>query len=78
MTDHIETRHKIEDIVEVRTFSELLDRCVVTQSGINRTIMELHYLKDKDFRYIADLLGYSEGAIKKRHRRILNKIKYLL
>lgn len=76
MTEHIETRNKLKEIVEIQTFSDLLDRCILSEE--DRRIMELHYLQDKDLRYIADLLGYSEGTIKKRHRKVLKKLKQIL
>ncbi len=76
MTEHIETRNRLKEIVEIQTFSDLLDRCILSEE--DRQIMELHYLRGKDLRYIADLLGYSEGTIKKRHRRILKKLKQIL
>lgn len=76
MTEHIETRTKLKEIVEIQTFSDLLDRCILSKE--DRRIMELHYLQDKDLRYIADLLGYSEGTIKKRHRKVLKKLKQIL
>lgn len=76
MTEHIETRNRLKDIVEIRTFSQLLDRCILSQE--DREIMELHYLQGKDLRYIGDFLGYSEGTIKKRHRRILKKLSKIL
>lgn len=76
MTEHIETRNKLKEIVEIQTFSDLLDRCILSEE--DRRIMELHYLQDKDLRYIADILGYSEGTIKKRHRKVLKKLKQIL
>lgn len=76
MTEHIETRNKLKEIVEIQTFSDLLDRCILSEE--DRRIMELHYLQNKDLRYIADLLGYSEGTIKKRHRKVLKKLKQIL
>lgn len=76
MTEHIETRTKLKEIVEIQTFSDLLDRCILSEE--DRRMMELHYLQDKDLRYIADLLGYSEGTIKKRHRKVLKRLKQIL
>lgn len=76
MTEHIETRNRLKEIVEIQTFSDLLNRCILSEE--DRQIMELHYLRGKDLRYIADLLGYSEGTIKKKHRRILKKLKQIL
>ena len=43
----------------------------------DKTIMILHYLKDKDFRYIADELGYSESTIKYRHKKAIKKLSKL-
>lgn len=77
MTEHVETRNRLQE-VEYSDFYNLLDRCMDTRSGDNRSLMELHYVEKKDFRYIGDLLGYSEGAIKKRHRKILKKLKKFL
>lgn len=76
MTEHIATRKKLKEIVEIKTFSELLNRCILSEE--ERRIMDLHYLEYKDFRYIGDLLGFSEGAIKKKHRRILRKLNQVL
>lgn len=76
MTEHIETRNRLREIVEIQTFSDLLNQCILSEE--DRQIMELHYLRGKDLRYIADLLGYSEGTIKKKHRRILKKLKQIL
>lgn len=75
-TEHLETRKRLRDIVEIRTFSDLLDRCILSDE--DRKIMDLHYLQNKDLSYIADLLGYSEGTIKKRHRRVLKKLNKIL
>lgn len=76
MTEHIKTRNKLKEIVEIQTFSDLLDRCILSEE--DRRIMELHYLQDRDLRYIGDLLGYSEGTIKKRHRKVLKKLNQIL
>lgn len=76
MIEHIETRNRLRGIVEIQTFSDLLNRCILSEE--DRQIIELHYLHGKDLRYIADLLGYSEGTIKKKHRRILKKLKQIL
>lgn len=76
MSEHIQTRTKLKEMGDLRSFSELLDRCIL--SSEDRKLLELHYLEDKDLRYIGDLLGYSEGTIKKRHRKALKKIKQVL
>lgn len=72
MTSHIQTRAKLKEICLVTAFEDLLDLC--TLSDINKEILRLHYLKEKDFRFIGDELGFSESAIKQRHRKALKKL----
>lgn len=72
MTSHIQTRAKLKEICLVTTFEDLLDLC--TLSDIDKEILRLHYLKEKDFRFIGDELGFSESAIKQRHRKALKKL----
>ena len=72
MTSHIQTRAKLKEICLVTAFEGLLDLC--TLSDIDKEILRLHYLKEKDFRFIGDELGFSESAIKQRHRKALKKL----
>ncbi len=72
MTSHIQTRAKLKEICLVTAFEDLLDLC--TLSDIDKEILRLHYLKEKDFRFIGDELGFSESAIKQRHRKALKKL----
>lgn len=72
MTSHIQTRAKLKEICLVTAFEDLLDLC--TLSDIDKEILRLHYLKEKDFRFIRDELGFSESAIKQRHRKALKKL----
>ncbi len=76
MSDHIDTRNKIKSIPKVSTLIELLDSC--TLSDEDKEIIKLHYIQNKNLGYIADIMGYSESAIKKKHKRILNKISKIL
>lgn len=76
MSEHIETRRKIKNIYDIKTLNELLDNCVLTEE--DKTIMTLHYLKGKDFRYIADELGFAESTIKHHHKKILSKLNHML
>ena len=76
MSDHIETRKKIKGIASVSSFASLIDSA--TLSDTDKQILKLHYLDEKDFRFIGDTLGYSESTIKKRHRKILAKLSRLL
>ena len=72
MTSHIQTRAKLKEICLVTAFEDLLDLC--TLSDIDKEILRLHYLKEKDFRFVGDELGFSESAIKQRHRKALKKL----
>ena len=76
MTKHIETRAKLKDIARISTLVELLDNCNLTDE--DREIIKLHYINHKELDFIADTLGYSLSAIKKKHKRILTKIDKML
>ena len=73
---HIDTKKKLKSIPKVSTFMELLDSCTLTEE--DKEIIKLHYLKGKSLSYIADILGYSESAIKKKHKTILSKLNKIL
>lgn len=74
--EHIQTRAKLQEIPRVSTFNELLDDCMISPE--EKTLMQMHYLQNKDFRYIGDMLGYSEVTMKRWHHRVLKKINKLL
>lgn len=76
LSTHIDTRKKLKNIPKVSTFMELLDSCTLTEE--DKEIIKLHYLKGKSLSYIADILGYSESAIKKKHKKVLSKLNKLL
>ena len=61
MSQHIETRRRLRDVSLVSDFESLLALCTLSE-------------EDKDFRYIGDMLGYSERTIKARHKRALKKL----
>lgn len=75
-SEHIETRKKIEDIPSVSTFDNLLDSSTLSEE--DKHIMRLHYIEDRDFSYIGEELGYSESWLKKRHRKMLKKLRKLI
>lgn len=76
MSTHIETRSKLKEIHRVQSLNELLDSCVL--SNEEKQLIRMHYIEDKDFRYIGDFLGYSEITMKRWHKRILRKLNSLL
>ena len=76
MSEHIDTRKKLKGIASVSSFQSLINS--VTLSTTDKQILTLHYIEEKDFRYIGDTLGFSESTIKKRHRKILAKLSKVL
>ena len=75
-TEHIKTRRKLKRIVDVEEFNRLIDKCVLTDDY--KTMLRMHYLKGKDFRYIGDDLGYSESTMKRWHKEALEKLHEIL
>ena len=75
-TQHIETRRKLQGIPLVAQFEEVLSLCTLDEE--DKHILRLHYLHNKDFRFIGDTLGYSERTIKARHKRALRKLSNAL
>ena len=75
VTENVKTRNHLKSIPSVQSFDSLLEQS--TLSDLDKEILRLHYLKEKDFRYIGDILGYAETTIKKRHLKALSKIKHL-
>ncbi len=75
-SEHIKTRQKLKSICEVSTFENLMEKCIL--SDIEKEILRLHYLKGKDFCYIGDELGFAEVTIKKKHKKILQKLNKLI
>ncbi len=75
MSTHIDTRRKLKDIPEIQQFDDLLDRSTLSEE--DKELLRLHYIKDKDFQYIGDAMGYAEVTIKKRHSKALKKLSKL-
>ena len=75
MSITLETRNRLKSIPDITSFDSLLERS--TLSDMDKEILRLHYLKEKDFRYIGDTLGFAEVTIKKRHLKALSKIQSL-
>lgn len=76
MSKHIETRQKLKGIADISSFTTLINSS--TLSDNDKKILYLHYIDEKDFRFIGDMLGYSESTIKRRHKKALIKISKLL
>ena len=76
MSKHIETRKKVKEIADISSFHTLINS--TTLSETDKQILVLHYIEDKDFRYIGDMLGFSESTIKRHHKKALVKLSKLL
>lgn len=76
MSNHIENRKKLQGIASISTFQDILNKTILSDDEKN--LLVLHYLENKDFNYIADMLGYSESTIKRKHKKALNKIAKIL
>lgn len=74
--ESLSTRQKVRDVGNYSTLQEILNNS--TLSELDKKIVIMHYVEEKNFGYIGDELGYSESGIKKRHKRILNKLGQLL
>lgn len=72
MSIHVDTRNRLKKTANLHTFDGLLNQS--TLSDTDKTILRLHYLEEKDFRFIADTLGFAESTVKKRHLKALDKI----
>ena len=75
-TEYIKLKRKVKEIPDIRSFNGLLDASTI--SDLDKEILRMHYLQDRDFGYIADVLGYNEQTIKIKHKRALLKISKLL
>lgn len=70
------TQHSLKEIPDIKTFEELIEQLTISEE--DKTLMRLHYIEGKNFAYIADVLGYSESWIKRKHLRILKKLDKII
>lgn len=75
-TRHIETRRKLKQIPLTADFESILQSCTVSDE--DKDIMRRHYIQRQDLAFIGDALGYTERAMKDRHKKILQKIYHAL
>ena len=74
-TEYIKIKHKVKEIPDIRSFNGLLEAS--TLSDLDKEIIRMHYLQDRDFGYIADALGYDAQTVKNKHKRALMKLSKL-
>lgn len=68
----VSVQRKLRSIPRISTFEDVLNQATISE--LDKRILRLHYLEEKDFAAIADELGYSESGIRKRHGRIMKKL----
>lgn len=76
VTEHIKIRRKVKKIATVEDFYKLLDTVILSDE--EKELLKMHYIANRDFRYIGDRLGYAEITIKKKHQKALRKMGDIL
>ena len=75
-TEYIKIKRKVKEIPDIRSFSGLLEAS--TLSDLDKEIIRMYYIQQRDFAYIADSLGYTEQTVKLKHKKALMKLSKLL
>lgn len=75
MTEHIKMKRRLRNLTKFE-FTEILNSLML--SDRERLMMEMYYIEQKPFEYIADILGYSKVGICKMHQRVLRKVERLI
>ena len=76
MTSHIETKHRVKDIADINTFNDIISN--VKMSETDKDILKRIYVDEQNVNFIADMLGYSERTIRRRHESALKKISKII
>lgn len=69
-------RSKLKEVETVKEYDDIISSVVL--SGTEKEILRLHYVEQKDMRYIADEIGMAEITVVKKHAKILKKIAKVL
>jgi len=75
-SDYIKIKHRVKNIPDIRSFNGLLEAS--TLSDLDKEIIRMHYLQERSFSYIADVLGYNQKTIEARHKKALIKLSKLI
>ena len=76
MTSHIQTKHRIKSIADIKTFNDILESVKI--SSIDKEILNRIYVEEQDVNFIADMLGFSGTTIKRRHAAAVKKIQKII
>lgn len=75
MSEHIETRQKLKD-QRITDFNQLINDCMLDPD--DRIMLQMYYLENKDFGFIADTLGFAKSTVIARHKKALKKLNKML
>lgn len=73
---HIETKHKLQEIKEVKDFESLLSQAILSEES--KQLLRMIYVEHRQMDYIADVMGVSLQTVKARHRKALSRIAGML
>lgn len=76
MTEHVATKHRLQEINDSEEFQMLLLRAMLSEEEVQ--LMWEIYKKKKDLRVIADEMGISYSTAKQRHKRALKTLGSIL
>lgn len=65
-------RDKLKSINTYKTFYQIIDGVILSDE--EKRILEMFYLEEKTFGFIADELKISTATISRRHKKILDKL----
>lgn len=71
--ESMNTRKKLRRISSVEDFEDLLEKTMLSEE--ERQLVILHYREQKPISYIADVMNMSETSVKRKHKKILNKMQ---
>lgn len=71
--ESMNTRKKLRRISSVEDFEDLLEKTMLSEE--ERQLVILHYREQKPMSYIADVMNMSETSVKRKHKKILNKMQ---
>lgn len=70
--ENLKVRNKLKSVSTYKTFYQILDGVILSDE--ERKIVEMFYLENKSFDYIASELGMSRITVARRHKKILSKL----
>lgn len=74
MTEHLETKHKLQD--DIKTFDDMM-KCQYLSDEDKDLAMRI-YIKNQDFMSISEDYGVSERTVIRKHKKLLIKISKIL